>query len=103
MARAMAGMSSPARPSGYPSPSQRSWWWRTPVHERLVEQRPDDLGAEDGVLPHQLPLVPVEPARLEQHPVRHADLADVVQVRRLLHIAGAARPTSRARVPSSTM
>ena len=25
--------------------------------ERLVEQRPDDLGAEDGVLAHQLPLV----------------------------------------------
>ena len=54
-------------------------------NEGLVEERADDIGAEDGVLAHELPLVRVQAARLEEHAVRHADLADVVQVRGLLH------------------
>ena len=52
--------------------------------EVVGEQRADDVGAEHRVLPHLLPLVVVEAARLEQHAVGDADLADVVQVGRLL-------------------
>ncbi len=52
--------------------------------QRVVEERADDVGAEDGMLAHQFPFLHVEPARLEQHAVGHADLADVVQVRRFL-------------------
>src|SRR5262249_40160229 len=38
-----------------------------------------DLGADHRVTTHQLPLVGVEPPGLSEHPLRNADLADVVQ------------------------
>ena len=53
-------------------------------HEVLGEEGADDVGAHDGVLAHLVPLLLVQAAGLEQHPVGDADLADVVQVRRLL-------------------
>ena len=46
----------------------------------VVEQRLDDLGADHRMLAHELPLLVVERARLEQHAVGDRDLADVVQV-----------------------
>jgi len=48
------------------------------------EEGPDDVGAHRGVLAHLVPLLLVEAPRLEQHPVRDADLADVVEVGGLL-------------------
>ena len=87
MARAMSGMSSPASPVGVSAAAPALVVVPHAVHECVVEERPDDLGAEDGVLPHELPLVAVEAAGLEQHPVGHADLADVVQVGGLLDAA----------------
>ena len=65
-------------------------------HELLGEERPDDVGAEDRVLAHELPLARVEAARLEQHAVGDADLADVVQVGGLLDLAEQLLAASRA-------
>ena len=48
--------------------------------ELLLEQRADDVGAEHRVLAHEVPLLGVQLARLEQDAVGDADLADVVQV-----------------------
>ncbi len=56
-------------------------------HELVGEERPDDLGAEHGVLLHLLPLLRVETARLEEHAVGDADLADVMEVGGLLELA----------------
>ena len=53
-------------------------------HEVLGEERPDDVGAHRRVLAHLVPLLLVQPSRLEQHSVGDADLADVVQVGGLL-------------------
>ena len=53
-------------------------------HEVRGEERADDVGAHHGVLAHLVPLLLVQAARLEEHPVGDADLADVVQVRGLL-------------------
>ena len=53
-------------------------------HEVLGEERADDVGAHHRVLAHLLPLLLVQAAGLEEHPVGDADLADVVEVRRLL-------------------
>ena len=52
-------------------------------HELGCEQRADDVGAEAGMLAHELPLAGVQAAGLEQHAVGDRDLADVVQVGRL--------------------
>ena len=48
-------------------------------HELVVEQRLRDLGADARVLAHELPLLGRQRPGLEQHPVGHADLADVVE------------------------
>jgi hypothetical protein len=55
-------------------------------HRLQAGERPQDALADHGVLAHQLPLAGVEPARLVQHAVGHADLADVVQQRDRLHV-----------------
>ena len=55
----------------------------------FAEQGPDDLGADAGVLAHQLPLLAVQRAGLEQHAVGDGDLADVVQEGRVLHLGEA--------------
>ena len=55
-------------------------------HELLGEERPDDVGAEDRVLAHEVPLAVAERGGLEQDAVRDGDLADVVQVGGLLHL-----------------
>ena len=44
-----------------------------------VRDRPDDLRAQDRVRVHLGALVAREPLLLEQHRVRHTDLADVVE------------------------
>ena len=67
------------------------------LHELVREQRPDDLGAEHGVLLHLLPLLRVEAAGLEQDAVGDADLADVVEVGGLLELAAGPLRASRAR------
>jgi len=54
-------------------------------HQLLREQRPDDVGAERRVLTHLLPFAVVQASGLEQHAVRDADLADIVQVGSLQH------------------
>ena len=48
-------------------------------HELVAEERPRDLGADAGVLTDELPLLRGQRSGLEQHAVRHADLADVVE------------------------
>ena len=64
-------------------------------HQVLGEEGPDDVGAHHGVFAHLLPLLLVEAARLEEHAVRDADLADVVQVGGLFerreHVLGPAQ------------
>ena len=72
-------------------------------HQLLVEQRPHDLGADAGVLAHELPLFGGERPALEQHAVGHADLADVVQEGDVLRPPRGARRASPARWPSSAM
>ena len=97
MVRATAGSLRPqARRGSRCRPSARGGGARQ--HELLGEQRPDDLGGEHRVLPHELPLLRVQAARLEQHAVGDADLADVVQVGRLLDLAeiSSDQPSSRA-------
>ncbi len=54
--------------------------------ELLVEERAHDLGADAGVLAHELPLLARQRAGLEQHAVGDADLADVVQEGDVLHL-----------------
>ena len=44
-----------------------------------LRDRRDDLGAQDRVRVHDHPLVAVQPVLLQEHVVRHADLADVVE------------------------
>ena len=46
----------------------------------LLEQRADDVGAEHRMLAHQVPLLGVQHAGLEQDAVGDADLADVVEI-----------------------
>ena len=48
-------------------------------HELVAEERPGDLGADAGVLADELPLLGGQRSGLEQHAVRDADLADVVE------------------------
>ena len=74
-----------------------------PGHELLVEQGAHDLGADAGVLAHELPLLRGQRAGLEQHAVGDADLADVVQEGDVLHLVEALRRASRARAPSMAM
>ena len=67
-------------------------------HVALVQQRLDDLRADHRVPAHEPPLLVGQRARLEQHAVRHGDLADVVQVRGLLELLdGARRPVQLLR------
>ena len=49
------------------------------LNELCVKQRTHDLGADAGMLTNELPLLRGQGAGLEQHAVRYADLADVVQ------------------------
>ena len=58
-------------------------------HELVAEERPRDLGADAGVLADELPLLRGQRPGLEQHAVRDADLADVVQEGDVLQLAQA--------------
>ena len=78
--RAASGISSPRRPSGYPRPSQRSWWCRT------ISTAParNAIGATicapiDGMVAHHRPLLVGRAGRACRGLLGHAHLADVVQ------------------------
>ena len=62
-----------------------------PRHELVVEQGAHDLGADAGVLAHELPLFGRQRPGLEQHAVGDADLADVVQEGDVAHLLEAIR------------
>jgi hypothetical protein len=55
--------------------------------ELVVEERADDVGAEHGVLAHELPLPRIQGTGLQEHAVGHADLPDVVQVGGLFDVS----------------
>src|SRR5664280_524501 len=57
------------------------------VDEGALEERAHDLGADSGVLAHELPLLTRQWPGLEEHAVGDADLADVVQERGVLHLS----------------
>ena len=64
----------------------------------VVEHLADDPRAERRMLAHHRVLRSIEPDRLEQHPVGHADLADVVQQPGLAQPLDAfVRPVARGR------
>ena len=78
--RAPRGMASPARRSGYPLPSQRSWWLRTkPMTSFEMDQRRQDLRSHRHVLLDVLVLFLGERPLLVEDLLPDADLADVVQ------------------------
>ena len=76
--RANRGISGPARPKGYPAPSQRSWWKRIDGAgvraEILVAQEVETVLR---VAPHQLALGLVERTGLLHDRRRQRELADV--------------------------
>ena len=87
MARAIGGIARADEPVGVPLAIPTLVVMPHAGNEPVVEQGLDDLGAEDRMLAHQLPLMAVQAARLQEDPVGHADLADVVEVCGLLDVA----------------
>ena len=78
--RAPRGMARPASPSGYPLPSQRSWWWRMARPLPAKKSNGATICAPmSGWLRMSSHSTLVERAALAEHRFRHADLADVVQ------------------------
>ena len=65
--------------------------------ELLVEERPHDLGADAGVLAHELPLLRGERAGFAEDTVGDADLADVVQEGDVLDLLKTVRGPARVR------
>jgi hypothetical protein len=100
--RASSGIDSPARPSGTPRPSKRSWWERTTL--RIIgastEERREDAPAEERVRHDVLVLLVGERPGLVEHRLAHADLADVVHVPAQLHWRTASGSSSSARAIS---
>ena len=77
-----SGMSVPRSPSGYPVPSQFSWWCRTIGTTGYGKvDRGEDLGADRRVQLHLLELGRRQLARLVEDVLGHGDLAGVVQQR----------------------
>ncbi len=82
-------IASPARPHGYLSPSQRSWFGED---DRGRMAQPFHLGddpcADLRVTAHERQFAVVQRAGLVQHRVRDPYLPDVVKQRHPLHLAG---------------
>lgn len=83
--RAPSGIALPLSPSGYPPPSKASWCARIdqPRHLGRVAApgRGEDAFTALGVGAHDRALFVIQPGRVQQHVVRNADLADVVEAR----------------------
>ena len=82
-ARATCGMLSPARPSGYPPPSQRSWWCRTARTMSWEKSGCTISALAIGMTPELGRLLVGQAAGLVEHVVGDADAAHVVQEGRL--------------------
>src|SRR3989304_1800021 len=75
-------MDSPARPSGYPLPSHRSWWGRTPgrAHQPQRSQGSTDPLADHRMQPHDARLFRRQRTWLQEDRLGNSDLAEIVQI-----------------------